>query len=97
MVDADEARRIAEGQYAWHLPNGEPAPTSVTEFDVGYLVMPVMPSPPPPPPDQPPVPTNPGKSVVVVDKDTGATSELPYLGDEGTADLYRRERHGWWH
>lgn len=97
MVSADEAREIAGREYAGQSPGGEQVPLGVVEFDAGYLVMPILPSPPPPPPGEPRVPTvDPGGSVLVVDKRNGSTMELPYLGDEGTADLYRRERRRWW-
>jgi hypothetical protein len=93
-VDAAEARRITSLSYAWRLPDGEPAPLSATEFDLGFIVLPILPPPPPQPPGQPPAMTAPGTAAVVVDKATGAATVVPYRGVEGTAELYRRMRTG---
>lgn len=95
MVNADQARQIAARDYGWRLPNGEPAPMSVTEFDLGFILLPVMPPPPPQPPGAPPVMSQPGTAAVVVDKHTGRATVLPYHGDEGTADMYREGRRRW--
>lgn len=96
-MNADEARQIAARDYGWELPNGAPAPMSATEFDRGFIMLPIMPPPPPQPPGAPPTMTQPGASAVVVDKYTGRVAVLPYLGDEGTAELYRRQcSRRWW-
>ncbi|WUH90582.1 hypothetical protein OG900_11070 [Streptomyces sp. NBC_00433] len=89
-MNADDARRIAARSYCWQLPNGEPAPTSATEFDLGYIVMPVLPPPPPQLPGQPPPISQPGTAAIVVDKATESATVVPYRGDEGTADHYRQ-------
>lgn len=88
-MNADDARRIAARDYCWRLPNGEPAPMSADEFDLGYIVLPILPPPPPRLPGQPPHMTQPGAGAVVVDKSTGAATVVPYRGFEGTADYYR--------
>lgn len=91
-MNADDARQITARSYCWRLPNGEAAPMSVTEFDLGFIVLPILPPPPPPLPGQPPPMSQPGTGAVVVDKLTGQATVLPYHGDEGTADHYRRIR-----
>jgi hypothetical protein len=88
----DDARRIAARYYCWRLPGGEPAPTRATEFDAGFIVLPVLPPPPPEVPGQPPHMTPPGTAAVVVDKTTESATVVPYHGIEGTADYYRRIR-----
>lgn len=93
-VDEAEARRIAARSFAWRLPDGAPAPLSATEFDLGFIVLPVLAPPPPPPPGQPPAMTAPGTAAVVVDKSSGTATVLPYHGVEGTAELYRQVRGG---
>lgn len=92
-MNAEEAGRIAARTHRWLLPNGEPAPVSATEFDLGYIVLPDLPPPPPELPGRPPHMTQPGMGAVVVDKATGATTVVPYYGDEGTAAYYRSIRH----
>lgn len=91
-MNADDARRITAQNYGWRLPDGEAAPMSVTEFDVGFIVLPVLPPPPPQLPGRPPPMSQPGTAAVVVDKLTGTATVMPYYGDEGTADAYRRTR-----
>jgi hypothetical protein len=91
-VNEDEARQIAARTYGWRLENGEPAPTSATEFDLGFIVLPQLPPPPPPLPGQPPRMTQPGTAAVVVDKFTRSATVVPYYGQEGTAAHYRRIR-----
>ncbi|MFG1809917.1 hypothetical protein [Streptomyces sp. NPDC049040] len=91
-MNEDDARRITAGRYRWPLPNGEAAPMSVTEFDVGFIVLPIFPPPPPRLPGQPPHMTQPGAAAVVVDKLTGEATAVPYRGDEATADYYRAIR-----
>jgi len=93
-VDEAEALRIAARSYTWRLPDGEKAPLSATEFDLGFIVLPVLPPPPPQPPGRPPVMSAPGTAAVVVDGSTGAAMVLPYRGVHGTAELYRQARDG---
>jgi hypothetical protein len=89
-LNEDDARRIAARGYCWRLANGEPAPTSAIEFDLGFIVLPVLPPPPPRLPGQPPHMTQPGTAAVVVDKATESATVVPYHGTEGTAAYYRR-------
>jgi hypothetical protein len=92
MVNEEEARRITARSYSWRLPNGEPAPTVAVEFDLGYIVLPDYPPPPPRLPGEPPEMSPPGTAAVVVDRQTGSATVLPFHGIEGTAELYRAER-----
>ncbi|MFI0940101.1 hypothetical protein [Streptomyces sp. NPDC021020] len=66
-----------------------------TEFDEGFIVMPSSPPSAPLPPPQlgdPPRVSSPGTAAIIVDKQTGEMTVLPYHGEEGTAEAYRRLR-----
>ncbi|MGP3999378.1 hypothetical protein [Streptomyces sp. 8N706] len=96
-TNADEALEIARTRFAPVWPDGTPAPLSIQEFDIGYLITAGLPPQPEQPADQragrPRPRGNPGGTCVVVSKETGKISTLPYRPPASAIALYRKA-HG---
>lgn len=87
----EQALSIVRSRYALpRLPDGTPAPLTVHEFDIGYLVHATF----PPVTDASgrPLPAPPGGSKIIVAKDTGETVTVPNYPSETAIALYREQR-----
>ncbi|MFC9237424.1 hypothetical protein ACFTZK_13330 [Streptomyces decoyicus] len=87
----EEALEIARTQYAPVWPDGTPAPLTVHEFDIGYLVCAKLPPhPKTTPTGERPRPRNPGGTCVVVAKDTGEICRVSHRPPSDSIALYRK-------
>lgn len=84
-ANADEALEAARAEFRPRLPDGSPAPLRVQEFDLGYLVYPVL-----PPHDPSSGPPALGGSHVVVSKATGKLGYVPNFPPDMAIETYRR-------